>query len=95
MACGCIPVATDLAGVRDWIDSNVKNPNVRYIPVPEMASIDAPTDAGRDAFTSDLERIIGDAICDVYTGNAGAADSALPDLSGITWDALASSLIRF
>jgi glycosyltransferase involved in cell wall biosynthesis len=92
MASGAVPVSTDLPGVREWIDSNVASPNVRYVPVPEMAGIDEPTQKGRADFTDDLVSSIGRAIADI---SSGSASSALPDTSSITWDSVAGRILNF
>lgn len=65
MASGLIPIATDLPGIKDWIDENVTNPNVRYIPMPEMASIDSPTEVGRIHFIDNLSNILSNTILDI------------------------------
>lgn len=91
MACGAVPVSTDLPGVREWIDSNVGCPNVRYVPVPEMKSIDEPADHARSSFTAELASVIKGAIADTASGDA---PGALPDSSSITWDSLASRLLE-
>ena len=92
MASGAVPVSTDLPGVREWIDSNVASPNVRYVPVPEMAGIDEPTQKGRADFTDDLTSSIAQAIADI---SSGSASSALPDTSSITWDSVAGRILNF
>lgn len=92
MASGAVPVSTDLPGVREWIDSNVKDPNVRYVPMPEMKSIDEPEDNSRAEFTRNLASAIGSAIRDIKSGGASAP---LPDTSSITWDSVASKLLDF
>lgn len=89
MASGLIPICTDLPGMQGWVDENVKNSNIRYIPMPEMESIDAPTEKGRSQFVSDLIDTLGHAINDVASGLA----TPLPDTSGITWDSVATSII--
>ena len=91
MASGAVPVGTDLPGVRQWIDANVGRPNVIYVDMPEMKSIDEPTDAGRDAFTIALRAALADAIADV---SAGTLPGPLPDTSAITWDGLAARLLK-
>ena len=90
MSAGAVPVSTDLPGVRDWIDSNVSHPNVIYVPMPEMKSIDEPTDAGRDAFIDDLYKILKETAAGFASG---ALPGALPDTSAITWDGLARRLL--
>ena len=90
MASGAVPVSTDLPGVKNWIDAHVSGPNAVYVPMPQMKSIDEPTDAGRDAFVDDLYSVLGSVIADVYEGRL---PGSLPDTSGITWDGLARSVL--
>ena len=89
MASGAVPVSTDLPGVRPWINANVGRPNVIYADMPEMKSIDEPTDAGRDAFTIALSAVLKDTIRGF---ESGALPGALPDTSAITWDGVARRL---
>lgn len=89
MASGLLPICTDLPGMRPWIDEHVGNPNIRYIPRPEMASIDQPTDAGRTAFTHDLTALLRTAIQDIRSGNP----EPVPDTSKITWDEIANKIL--
>ena len=89
MASGAVPVSTDLPGVRPWINTNVGRPNVIYADMPEMKSIDEPTDAGRDAFTIALSAVLKDTIRGF---ESGALPGALPDTSAITWDGVARRL---
>lgn len=90
MASGAVPAGTDLPGVRPWIDANVGHPNVIYVEMPEMKSIDEPTEAGRDAFTIDLAAALKEAILGF---ESGALPGVLPDTSAITWDGLARRLL--
>ena len=90
MASGAVPVSTDLPGVKDWIDANVIRPNVIYVPMPEMKSIDRPTETGRSAFVDDLASALKRAI----TGfGSGTLPGAKPDTSAITWDGVAKRLL--
>ena len=91
MASGAVPVSTDLPGVRSWIDANVGHPNVIYADMPEMKSIDEPTDAGRDAFTNDLSAVLKDALLGF---ESGALPGILPDTSAITWDGVAARILK-
>jgi len=90
MASGAVPVSTDLPGVKDWIDAHVNGSTAVYVPMPQMKSIDEPTDAGRDAFVDDLYSVLGSVITDVCEGRL---PGSLPDTSGITWDGLARSVL--
>lgn len=90
IASGAIPVCTDLPGVRTWVDSNVPAHNARFIPMPEMAGVDEPTEEGREAFKKDLSDILKDLIDGV---RSGVLPGDLPDTSAITWDAVAAKII--
>ena len=90
MASGMVPVSTDLPGVKPWINSNVPDNNIRFIPMPEMATIDQPTDTGRAAFTEDLYSTLKRLIIEI---SLGELDSALPDTSNITWDSVAARIL--
>ena len=90
MASGAVPVSTDLPGVRPWINANVGRPNVLYADMPEMKSIDEPTDAGRDSFTTALSAVLKNAILGF---ESGVLPGSLPDTSAITWDGVARRLL--
>ena len=92
MASGAVPVSTDLPGVREWIDANVPGSSIVYVPMPQMKSIDEPTDYGRLDFTGDLARALRDVMS---AFDQGILPGPLPDTSSITWDGLASRLLRF
>jgi glycosyltransferase involved in cell wall biosynthesis len=90
MASGAIPVSTDIPGVRPWIEANVPGQNARFIPMPEMQSIDTPTEAGKEKFTQCLIETLRELI----TGIAdNTVSRALPDTSGITWSGVAERII--
>jgi glycosyltransferase involved in cell wall biosynthesis len=92
MASGALPVSTDLPGVREWIDSNVGGPNVRYVPMPPMKSIDEPEDEARAGFAAELARVLKKAVLDIASGDA---PGPLPDSSSITWDSVSSRLTDY
>lgn len=90
MSAGAVPVSTDLPGIRSWISANVKGSNAVFVPMPQMKSIDEPTDAGRSAFIDDLTSVIRDTIT---AFGSGSLPGPLPDTASITWDGLAARLI--
>ena len=92
MASGALPVSTDLPGVREWIDSNVGCPNVRYVAMPSMKSIDEPEDEARAGFAAELARVLKKAVIDIASGEA---PGPLPDSSSITWDSVAGRVLKF
>ncbi len=91
MSAGAVPVSTDLPGVKKWIDANVGGSNAVFIPMPQMKSIDEPTDEGRSTFTDDLASTLRNTM-NAFT--SGSLPGVLPDTSSITWDGLADRLLR-
>ena len=91
MSSGAVPVSTDLPGIQSWICKNVGSPNIVFVPMPPMKSIDEPTDEGRESFTVDLARILKSTILDF---ESGTLPCRLPDTSAITWDGVASRLLE-
>ena len=91
MASGLIPICTDLPGMKEWIDANVDNPNVRYVAMPEMLTLDTPSDRGREHFGSELEGVLRQTIAEVAAGK----EWVQPDTSRITWDSVAYKIIEF
>ena len=91
MASGAAPISTDLPGVQDWINANVSKPNIIYVPMPALKSIDEPTDAGREAFIADLADAIGKAVLEAVSSSSHDQ----PDTSSVTWDGVAQRLLNF
>lgn len=91
MASGCIPICTDLPGIKNWIDSHVKNSNVRYIPMPEMQGVDVPTETGSAKFVCDIKELIRQTVYDIKTGNI---QKNIPDTSNLSWDTVASQILN-
>ena len=90
MASGAVPVSTDLPGVRPWVSANVPHNNVRFVPMPEMATIDTPTENGLKQFTEDLTGTLRRLIMDIKNGSLSGPD---PDTSGITWSGVADRIL--
>ena len=90
MASGMVPVSTDLPGVKDWINANVPDHNIVFIPAPEMATIDQPTEAGREQFVRDLYSALRDII---IKKSSGQLSGMTPDTSSITWDSVAARVL--
>ena len=90
MSAGAVPLSTDLPGIQKWINMNVGDSNAVFVPVPQMKSIDEPTDAGRSAFINALTSALKETM-NAFT--SGTLPGTLPDTSAITWDGLASRLL--
>lgn len=94
MASSLIPICTDLPGIRDWVNENVINPNVRYIPMPEMAGVDTPTEAGREKFTEDIKSVLSDTINFINNSKIANEELPLPDTSKITWREVSKKILN-
>jgi glycosyltransferase involved in cell wall biosynthesis len=92
MASGMVPVSTDLPGIRPWIETNVPGQNVRFVPMPEMETIDTPTPEGRAKFRDDLITVLKSLITDIADDGSALPH---PDTSGISWDGVAKKIITF
>lgn len=91
MASGLLCISTDLPGIKDWINENVKNPEVFYIPMPKMASIDVPTDDGRKQFVKDIKLSIETA---AQTISNFSENKNFPDTSKISWEVISNRLLE-
>lgn len=91
MASGMTPVCTDLPGIRPWIEKNVPDNNVIFVPMPEMETIDAPTEPGREKFTNDLYEALRSAVSEI----PGCTHLTVPDTSGITWRSVAERVLQY
>ncbi len=40
LACGCKVIISDLPGVRDFLDKNVKDASIRYVTLPKLLNVD-------------------------------------------------------
>ena len=90
MSAGAVPVSTDLPGIKSWINANVDGSNAVFVPMPQMKSIDEPTDAGRSSFIDDLTAALKHTMT---AFSSGSLPAKLPDTSAITWDGLAARLL--
>jgi len=90
MASGALPICTDLPGVREWVDANIDNSNLVLVPMPEMKSIDEPTEKGRTEHIGNLSYAISGVIEAMQSG----ADLPVPDTRSVTWDAVAGRILE-
>ena len=87
MATGLLPISTDLPGMQDWVNKNVSNPNIMYVPMPEMKTIDSPTEKGREDYVNNLATTLKQAI--LYIANNTVS---VPDTYDITWDSVSNKI---
>ena len=85
MACGLDVISTDLPGIRNWIDSNIKDNTVSYVNPPKMNNIDEPDKISEEAFIHDLANCISDKINNYKEGHA-------PDTTSLSWYGVAEKI---
>jgi glycosyltransferase involved in cell wall biosynthesis len=90
MASGALPISTDLPGIREWVDANIIDSNLVLVPMPEMKSIDEPTDKGRTEHTGNLSYAISGVIDAMKSG----VPLPTPDTRSVTWDAVAGRILE-
>lgn len=86
MACGCKVVISDLPGVKNYYDANVKNASIKYVELPKLTNVDNASIEELEAFEKRLAGAIRESIDDNNTYK--------PDLSNITWDNIAKNIIK-
>ena len=85
MACGCKVVISDLPGVKNFYDANVKNASIRYVELPKLSNVDNASEEELDAFEKRLARAIRESIDDKKDYE--------PDLSSISWESIARKIV--
>ena len=83
LACGCKVVATDLPGLRDWLEESIPGASVYYVKPPRMQGLDEPLKCD----IADFERRMADAIKE-----AVLAPLKPVDLSRLSWKSRCETL---
>ena len=86
MACGCKVVISDLPGVKNFYEANVKNASIKYVELPSLTNVDETSNEELDAFEKRLASAIRESIDDNKIYN--------PDLSNISWENIAAHIVR-
>ncbi len=86
MACGDKVVVTDLPGVKPWINGNVEDAPVVYIPMPEMKNTDEPVEEKLPIF----EKAIADAIFMCHQLRL----KKVPNLNNVSWGAICHTVVN-
>jgi glycosyltransferase involved in cell wall biosynthesis len=90
MASGALPISTDLPGLKAWVDANIEDSNLVLVPMPEMKSIDEPTEKGKAEHINNLSY----AISNVMDAMESGAPLPVPDTRSVTWDAVAGQILE-
>lgn len=90
MACGAVPVCTDLPGIREWVESTIEGSTAVFIPRPEMISVDEPSEQGKIRFEKDIADSIARALAAAESLAKGALP--LPNIEAACWDSCAKRI---
>lgn len=85
MACGCKVVISDLAGVKNFYNSNIKNASIKYVPLPKLTNVDDASDEELELFESRLAKSITESIDD--------KSEYSPELSNLSWEHIANQVL--
>lgn len=85
LACGCKVVATDLLGVRPWMEAMLPGAPVTWVAPPRMMDVDTPVAADLPLF----ERALADAIA-----QALAAPPSTFEPSAVSWEACLGRILK-
>ena len=85
LACGCKVVATDLPGVRPWMEAMLPGAPVTWVASPRMTDVDTPVAADLPLF----ERALADAIA-----QALAAPLSTFEPSAVSWEACLARILK-
>ena len=86
MACGCKLIITDLPGVREFYNQNIKNACIKYIKLPKMSNVDDAEEAELEAFEKRLAISIEESV------NENAKYE--PSLGNISWENIAKNVLK-
>lgn len=87
MACGAVPVCTDLPGVKAWVEASIPGSTAIFAARPEMKSVDEPTDEAKPIFAHELADRIREALG--VSEKLARGEIASPAIENASWDACA------
>ena len=90
MACGAVPVCTDLPGVKDWVEKSINGSTAVFVERPEMVSVDEPAEEAKPIFARNL----AEAIKIAYRTQVCIKDGCIPepDTEAVSWVACAERI---
>ena len=83
LACGLSVVMTDLPGIQSWLKSHIADAPVRFVPMQ---------DGLIEEFESDLSDALCESLAEIRDIRSSGGRMSPPDLSCMTWDALAERI---
>lgn len=94
MACGLIPVSTDLPGLRDWLGRTIPDNNVIFAPLPPMVSPGVPDPESLEDFRVGLVRALKKGISQVERQRQTGL-RRLPETKNASWQGVADRILSF
>ena len=92
MACGLVPVSSDLPGLRDWLDHSVPDHQVIFVKLPDMVSPGVPVSSQLCHYTSALAQGIRKAVMNVEK-NYSLGYRPVPNTGRVTWQGVADRIL--
>lgn len=89
LACGIPVVCTETNGLKNWIESNIKEAPINYVKLPDMVGTDNPVESQLDKFESNLSK----AIINAFLYKDSMIKSTL-NLDSFTWYNVANKIIK-
>ena len=86
LACGCKVIISDLPGVKEFYDANIKNACIKYVKLPQMTNVDDAEKAELEGFENRLKDAIIDVIADKKPYK--------PELASISWENIARAMLN-
>lgn len=84
LACGCTVVATDLPGIREWIEGNLPDAPIIYVKPPRLTDTDSALPEDLPAFERRLAKALAEAL---------KMPPTQIDTSALSWDGLVQRLL--
>lgn len=79
LACGLNVIATELPGIKQWLDSNIPDNNIMFVTPPRMKNADEPLEEDLESFETSLAETIENAV-EHYQPHTVCTDHALWDV---------------
>lgn len=85
LACGCKVVATDLPGIRPWMEAMLPGAPVTWVASPRMTDVDTPVAATFRCLSAPLADAIAQAL---------AAPPSTFEPSAVSWEACLGRILK-
>lgn len=91
LACGLKVVSSDLPGVKEWINENIKDNNIKFVQLPAIVNCDEPVEEQLPIFEENLAKSILKSIEEIeYEKNRG-----IRNLEKLSWMGIAQKMEKY